>query len=223
MVMGWADITFSMASPLRVLIIEDEGSVRRGLVEMLRADPGIDVSDARTGTDGLALARRAPPNVAIVDLGLPDVSGIEVIAMLRRTVPTCISLVFTMFDDAPTILSALRAGARGYLLKSAGQDRVLSSLREALGGGLPLSPAVASHLVDTLLQSEETVAEEPLTPREIELLALLARGQTYAQCAASLNIGVGTVQGYVKSIYTKLDVSSKAEAAVAAMRLGIVR
>jgi DNA-binding NarL/FixJ family response regulator len=212
-----------MGSPLRVLIIEDELWVRRGLVEMLRVDPGIDVSDARTGADGLALARRVPPDVAIVDLGLPDVSGVEVIATLRRTVPTCVSLVFTMSDDSATILSALRAGARGYLLKSAGQDRVRSSIREALDGGLPISAAVASHLVDRLLESDATVAEEPLTPREVEVLALLARGQTYAQCAASLNIGVGTVQSYVKSIYAKLDVTSKAEAAIAAMRLGIVR
>jgi len=211
-----------MSASLRVLVIEDEVWVRRGLVELLRADPELDVSDARTGAAGLAIAQRTPPDVALVDLGLPDTSGIEVIAQLRRTVPACVSLVFTMFDDAPTILSALRAGARGYLIKSSGSERVLASIREAVAGGLPLSPAVASLVVESMLKGDHAGGEEALTPRETELLGLLARGHTYAQCARSMEIGLGTVQSYVKSIYTKLDVTSKAEAAVAAVRLGIV-
>jgi DNA-binding NarL/FixJ family response regulator len=211
-----------MGSSLRVLVVEDEVWVRRGLVEMLRAAPGIAVSDARTGATALAIAQQTPPDVALVDLGLPDISGIELIAQLRRAVPACVSLVFTIHDDAPTILSALRAGARGYLLKSAGSDRIVAALREAVAGGLPLSAAVASLLVETMLSSDKAAADESLTPRETELLALLARGQTYAQCAATMQIGVGTVQSYVKTIYAKLDVTSKAEAAVAAVRIGIV-
>ncbi len=211
-----------MGPALRVLVVEDEVWVRRGLVQILRADPGFEVADARSGAAALAIARQTPPDVALVDLGLPDVSGIAVIAELRRSVPTCVSLVFTMHDDAPTILSALRAGARGYLLKSAGSDRIIAALREAVAGGLPLSAAVASLLVDSMLKSDNASTDESLTPRETELLALLARGHTYAQCAATMQIGVGTVQSYVKTIYAKLDVTSKAEAAVAAVRLGIV-
>lgn len=209
-------------SSLRVLVVEDDVWVRRGLMDMLRADGRIDPSDARTGASALAIARRRPPDVALVDVGLPDVTGIEVIAELRRVAPACVSLVFTMFDDAPTILSALRAGARGYLLKSAGSERVLASLHDAVAGGLPLSPSVASLVVESMLKADRAASEESLTPRETELLALLARGQTYAQCARTMEIGIGTVQSYVKSIYAKLDVTSKAEAAVAAVRLGIV-
>lgn len=211
-----------MSALLRVLVVEDEVWVRRGLVEMLRADPGIETCDARTGASALAIARSTPPDVALVDVGLPDITGIEVITELRRVAPACVSLVFTMFDDAPTILAALRAGARGYLLKNAGSERILASIREAVAGGLPLSPAVASLVVESMLKAEPRGVDESLTPRETELLALLARGQTYAQCAQTMAIGVGTVQSYVKSIYSKLDVTSKAEAAVAAVRLGIV-
>ena len=101
-----------MEPALRVLVVEDEVWVRRGLVKILRTDLGIEVADAGTGAAGLALARQTPPDVALVDLGLPDLSGIEVSAALRPSVPACIPLVFTMYDDAPTILSALRAGAR---------------------------------------------------------------------------------------------------------------
>jgi len=211
-----------MSAPLRVLVVEDEVWVRRGLVDVLRTDPRLEPCDARIGAAALAIAAKRPPDVALVDVGLPDMTGIEVITALRRVAPACVSLMFTMFDDAPTILSALRAGARGYLLKSAGSDRVLASIHEAVAGGLPLSPAVASLVVESMLKSDRAAGEESLTPRETELLSLLARGQTYAQCAQTMQIGVGTVQSYVKSIYAKLDVTSKAEAAVAAVRLGIV-
>jgi DNA-binding NarL/FixJ family response regulator len=174
-----------------------------------------------TGQEALQLISGAPPDVALVDLGLPDVSGVVVIAALRRGAPRCVPLAFTVFDDAPTILAALRAGARGYLLKGTPSDRIVPLIREALAGGLPLSPSVASLLVANMLEPRAT--EQSLTERETELLALLARGTTYAACASVLGIGVGTVQSYVKSIYGKLEVSSKAEAAVAAVRLGLVR
>lgn len=207
---------------MRLLIVEDELWVRRGLADVIRAaDPSIDVMTTGTGGEALSLIAGAPPDVALVDVGLPDVSGIVVIAALRRGAPRCVPLAFTVFDDAPTILAALRAGARGYLLKGTPSDRIVPLIREALAGGLPLSPAVASLVVATML--EPAAGEQALTGRETELLALLARGATYAECASALGIALGTVQGYVKNIYSKLEISSKAEAAVAAVRLGLVR
>ena len=214
-----------MVSPLRVLFVEDEPWIRRAIEQLVRpGDHGVEIVSTGRGHDALALAPKQRPHVALVDIGLPDVSGIDVLIGLRRIVPTCVPVVFTQFDDARTILAALRAGARGYILKSAPLDRVLPMLREARDGGLPLSPAVASLVVETMLanRTSEPQAAEALTERETELLVLLARGATYAQCAEALSIGVGTVQGYVKNIYAKLDVSSKAEAAVAAARLGLV-
>jgi DNA-binding NarL/FixJ family response regulator len=198
---------------MRLLIVEDDPWVRRGIADVLAS-----VEVVACGTGGDALAQRGPFDVALVDIGLPDVSGTVVITELRRR--GCVPVAFTVFDDAKTVLTALRAGARGYILKSTPSERILPQLREALEGGMPLSPAVASLVVETMLSSTES--ERRLTERETELLALLARGATYAQCASALGIGVGTVQGYVKNIYGKLDVSSKAEAAVAAVRLGLV-
>lgn len=198
---------------MRLLIVEDDPWVRRGVADVLAS---VEVAACATGRD--ALAQPGPFDVALVDIGLPDISGTAVIAELRRR--GCVPVAFTVFDDAKTVLTALRAGARGYILKSTPTERILPQLREALAGGMPLSPAVAALVVETMLSSTES--ERRLTERESELLALLARGATYAQCASALGIGVGTVQGYVKNIYGKLDVSSKAEAAVAAVRLGLV-
>ncbi|HVK77424.1 MAG TPA: response regulator transcription factor [Kofleriaceae bacterium] len=214
-----------MAAPgVRLLIVEDEPWVRRAVVEALRPhEPEVTVVACATGRDALAAIDRAPPALALVDLGLPDVSGVAVIAALRRRAPACAAIAFTVFDDAPTILAALRAGARGYLLKSAPTERLLPSLREAAAGGMPLSPSVAALVVERALAGPGGDDVIALTARETELLGLLARGATYAECAAALGIGLGTVQGYVKAIYGKLDVSSKAEAAVAAVRLGLVR
>jgi two-component system nitrate/nitrite response regulator NarL len=207
-----------------VLFVEDEARIRKAVHDVLRVRaPALEIVTAGLGREAVLLARRSQPDVALVDLGLPDVSGIEVIGQLRRDVPACVPVVFTVFDDAPTIFAALRAGARGYILKSTPTERLISLLREAHEGGLPLSPAVASLVVDAVLNGEQqTATRGALTARETELLVLLARGATYAECASTLGIGVGTVQSYVKSIYAKLDVSSKAEAAVAAVRLGLV-
>lgn len=213
-----------MSSVLRVLLVEDDTWIRSSIEKLLRAtEPEVSVTAVGRGELAVAAATRTPPDVALVDLGLPDMSGIEVIRALRSKHPACAAVAFTVFDDAPTILAALRAGARGYLLKSAPSDRLMSSLREARDGGMPLSPTVASLVVETMLGTREQAAEVDLTERETALLGLLARGLTYAQCASELGIGVGTVQTYVKSIYSKLDISSKAEASVIALRLGLVR
>ncbi len=181
---------------------------------------GCEVAVCKTGREAAA-AMGTAFDVALVDIGLPDVSGLDVIRALKIRQPGCPAVMFTKFDDAETVLEALQAGARGYLLKSTPSERIVPSLRDAMAGGLPLSPAVASLVVASMLKGPEP-RSTPLTARETELLVLLAKGSTYAEAATGLGIGVGTVQSYVKAIYTKLDVTSKAEAAVAAMRLGLV-
>jgi DNA-binding NarL/FixJ family response regulator len=213
-----------MSSVLRVLLVEDDSWIRTSIEKLLRTTaPEVAVTAVGRGELAISAAARAVPDVALVDLGLPDLPGIEVIRTLRSKHPACAAVAFTVFDDPPTILAALRAGARGYLLKSAPSDRLLASLREARDGGMPLSPMVARLVVETMLGKREQATEVDLTERETALLGLLARGLTYAQCASELGIGIGTVQTYVKSIYGKLDVSSKAEASVIALRLGLVR
>jgi DNA-binding NarL/FixJ family response regulator len=209
---------------LRVILVEDEPWVRKGVETLLR-DKGCTVQAFARGADAIAAASRGAVDAAVVDIGLPDMSGIEVIAELRQVAPACVSVAFTQHDDPATVLGALRAGARGYLVKNAASDRIVPSLREAIAGGMPLSPSVAALVVEIMLGAESPAASKKplaLTARETELLSLLAKGATYAQAAGQLGIGVGTVQSYVKSIYAKLDVGSKAEAAVIAVRLGLV-
>jgi DNA-binding NarL/FixJ family response regulator len=212
-------------SRLAVLFVEDEPWVREGVAKALRAaEPTLGVTPCGTVRAAIAAIGRADFDAALVDLSLPDGKGTDVMVALRSRQPACVPLAFTKHDDAETILGALRLGARGYLLKSTPTDRIVAALHEALTGGLPLSPTVASLLVEQLLPSAppRPTADAALTAREAEVLQLLARGDTYAACARTLGIGVGTVQSHVKAIYAKLEVSSKAEAALAAARLGLV-
>lgn len=206
---------------LRALIVEDDEWLRQDIAASLRADAAFDVCEVGTGSAAIAAAKRAAPDVALVDLGLPDMGGIELISALRRISEETACVVLTIFDDAHTAFGALRAGARGYLVKSVATDRLAAALREARDGGMVLSPPVAQLVMEQALLGAPS---EPaaLTTREVELLRLLARGHTYAECGHSLGIGLGTVQSHVKSIYAKLAVSSKAEAAVAALRLGVL-
>lgn len=212
-------------SRLALLLVEDEPWVREGVTKALRAaEPALSITPCATIRAALGAIDRTPFDAALIDLHLPDGAGTDVIVALRRRRPACTPLAFTKHDDAATILAALRVGARGYLLKSTPTERILAALREALAGGLPLSPTVASLVVETLLPASAPTApaESVLTAREADVLRLLARGGTYAVCARALGIGVGTVQSHVKAIYTKLEVSSKAEAALVAVRLGLV-
>lgn len=212
-------------SRLALLLVEDEAWVRDGVTKALRAaEPLLAVTPCATIRAALGAIERTPFDAALVDQSLPDGAGTDVIVALRRRQPGCAPLAFTKHDDAETVLAALRVGARGYLLKSTPTARILGSLREAMAGGLPLSPTVASLVVETLFPPVAVSAppETVLTAREAELLRLLARGGTYAVCAQTMGIGVGTVQSHVKAIYTKLEVSSKAEAALVAVRLGLV-
>ena len=213
----------TMSGRLAVLVVEDDRAVRESLAACLAAEPDLVPLPCARGREALTVASARRPELALVDLGLPDMPGRDVIRALRERVPACVPVVFTIFDDPPTILGALRAGARGYVLKSMSTERIAALLREAHAGGTPLSPAVARLVVDTMLRGAPEPDTPVLTERETELLELLARGATYQQCAETLGIAIGTVQSYVKAIYVKLDVSSKAEAAVAAMRMGLVR
>lgn len=195
----------AVASRLRVLIVEDEAGIRRDAEAALRRE-GVIAIGVERGQEAIAAARVEGFDAALVDLGLPDMPGIEVIAGLRRAAAACTPVAFTVFDDAPTILAALRAGARGYLLKSSPTARIVSLLRDAIAGGMPLSPGVASLVVETML-GDASGPRTLLSERERALLALLARGATYTQCAETLGIGLGTVQQHVRSIYAALDAS----------------
>ena len=214
---------------IRVLLVEDDPSVRKGLERVLaRAKAELTlVASCATGQEAIAAAQeKGPVDVALVDLGLPDLPGTEVIRAIRRQHPTTTALALTVFDDPEFVFAALRAGARGYLLKETEPARLLSAIKEAAEGGAPMSPAIARKVVEAFHDSgadaQVNQIKEPLTPREHDILELLVHGLTYAQVADRLGIALGTVQTHIKRIYEKLEVNSKAEAAAVALRRGIV-
>jgi len=216
-------------SPVRIMLVEDDSELRRSIEYLLLHWPGNDVSLAAacsTVAEALRAVEAHEVDVAVVDLHLPDGSGVEVIRALQRRQPPVPSLVLTMFDDSPSILEALQAGARGYLVKDIAPGELLTAIHEVASGDPPLSPEVRRTLIDQVrgepadeLAPSRSAPAPGLTSREHEILNLFVRGHTYHCVAEALGLAVGTVQSHVKSIYKKLDVSSKAEAVAAAVRL----
>lgn len=161
-------------------------------------------------------------DAALVDLGLPGFEGAAIVARLLAVRPEVPILVLTVFERRDVILEALRAGAQGYLLKGASIDDVARALHDVMSGASPLSPAIARHLVDVVRRNVARAESVVLTPRERELLALFVDGHSYESASSALGIRLGTVQSHVKSLYRKLEVSSKSEAVATALR-GVVR
>lgn len=161
------------------------------------------------------------PDLALIDLGLPDGSGVELIAELNRASPQTLCVVASIFDDDKHLFPALRAGAQGYLLKDQAQAQIIELLKGIADGRPPLSPSVARKMLGYFqppLQAEYL----PLTQRENEVLRCIAKGLTLPESAKLMGISSNTVSGYVKEIYRKLNVSSRAEAAITAQKMGII-
>ncbi|HZZ86061.1 MAG TPA: response regulator transcription factor [Anaeromyxobacteraceae bacterium] len=211
---------------IRTIAIEDDEAVSR-LISQVLSSQGFEVcGTAATGEEGVALALREKPDVAIVDLGLPRMAGEDVIAAIRRDLPRCACIALTAVDIPARVMGALRAGAAGYILKPFRAAELAKAVEEVLSGeAAPISPRAAKVLLAELRGDPiEQRGEFPaLSRRELEVLQLLVRGHTYADVAQALGIAEGTVQTYVKRIYEKLDVSTKAEAALLAVSRGLVR
>ncbi|HUE00516.1 MAG TPA: response regulator transcription factor [Bryobacteraceae bacterium] len=210
---------------LKVAIVEDQPRIRESLQILIGRTEGFRCTGAYDSMEG-ALARIAGdlPNVALVDIGLPGMSGIEGIRELKKRFPEMTLVMMTIYDDDKRIFDALCAGACGYLLKKTPPARLLESLREAAGGGSPMSPEVARRVV-SLFREIRPPEDAPcqLTPHEIRLLKLLVEGHNYKTAAAELNLSVNTIRFHMKSIYGKLQVHSKSEAVAKGLRQRIVR
>lgn len=217
------------AKSVRVIVVEDDVRLRRHLEEVLsKAGAPITfgggfgtVAEAFAALDDAATA----VDVALVDLRLPDGSGLDVIRRIRTTRPQADVVVITVLDAPATVLEAVRAGARGYILKDWTAEQIVEGVREVAAGGAPMSPRIARLVLDTM-RAETPPGQPPppaLTDREREVVALLCEGRTYREAATALGISVGTVQTYVKAIYGKLEVESKAELTAAMFRRGLVR
>lgn len=208
------------------LIVEDLAENRIWLSQTLEQGfPGMAVHCATTVAGAREwLAHAAPPDIALIDLGLPDGSGIELIELLNRRSPQTLCIVATIYDDDAHLFPALRAGARGYILKDQGRDEAARLLQGIAAGQPPLSPGIARKILASFqIPAPKPDPERPaLTPREIEVLRLISKGMTLTETAKLLQLSRHTVDGYVKEIYRKLNVSSRAEAALSAQQLGLV-
>ncbi len=204
---------------MRVALIEDESDLRSGLESLLELSPGFRCVGAY-GSFEQALGRLAsrPCDVALVDLGLPGMTGLDGIPRLKRLRPSVAILVFSVYEDPERIFEALARGASGYLLKSATPERLLEGLREAASGGAPMSPAVARRVLAEFRGLRPPRSEHDLTRAELEVLSRLVDGHNYRSAAAALGVSVNTIAFHVKHIYEKLHVHSKSEAVSRALR-----
>ncbi len=210
---------------VRAIAIEDDEAVARLIAQVLSSH-GFEVcGTAFTGEDGVALARKEKPDVALVDLGLPRMSGEEVIQAIHKELPKTKCLALTAVDIPARVLAALRSGAAGYILKPFHAAELTRAVEDVLSGeAAPISPRAAKVLLSELRGDPPEQRTGPaLSKRELEVLELLVHGHTYADVAQALGIAEGTVQTYVKRIYEKLDVSTKAEAALLAVARGLVK
>lgn len=206
----------------RILVVEDDVDVRRIIVRALEA-AGHAVKEAVSrGEDAVAAAERHAIDVAVVDLGLPGMSGVDTIKALKRAMPSVAVLVLTASSHKEAVLDALKAGAAGYVVKGARLAEIAEAVDHTFRGMAPISPLVAGHVVTALREAAPTQPEASVSGRERQVLQLLVQGHSYASIALALGIGLGTVQTHVKRLYRKLDVSSKAEAVAVAHRLGLL-
>lgn len=209
----------------RVLVVDDHDGARRWLVAAaLTAFPGAQCQ----ATDSLAEARAALSrqgfDLALVDLGLPDGSGLKLLAELRRDSPQTVCVVATIHDDDEHVFAALKLGVQGYVLKDQAQDRLADLLVAMQQGQPPLSPAIARRLLQQFSMPPPAAVQREaaaLTPREREVLGFIGKGYSIPEASQALSVSAHTVQDYVKSIYRKLAICSRAEAALAAREFGL--
>jgi DNA-binding NarL/FixJ family response regulator len=207
-------------APISVAIVEDQPDIREGLRVLIGGTPGYRVTGSfQSMEDALAKIGKELPDVALVDIGLPGMSGIEGIRRLREQHPKLMVMILTVYGDDERIFEAMCAGACGYLLKKTPPARLLESLREVVDGGAPMSPEVARRVVQLFQKFHPPEsADYRLSPTELRLLKLLAEGHHYKTAATEMQISINTVSYHMRSIYQKLQVHSKSEAVAKALR-----
>lgn len=209
-----------MSNPLvSVLIVEDQRIVREGLAALFEDEPGIRIAgEAAGGAEAVEAYARLRPDVVLMDLQMPGVDGAEATRRIRQADPAARVLVLTTYATDEFIFTALRAGAMGYLLKDASAAELVAAIRAVYAGQTHLSPAVAARLVAGVGGG----GPEPLTPRELEVLNLVGRGQSNDQIAAGLGIAPRTVKVHVQNILGKLGAANRTEAVAIAVRQRLI-
>jgi NarL family two-component system response regulator LiaR len=214
-----------MSEAITVLIIDDHELVREGVRTFLQRMGDIQVvGEASSGREGLLLAERLAPDVALMDLVMPEMDGVEATRQLKRVSPSTQVIVLTSFDDDEHILPAIRAGALSYLLKSVGTVELVDAVRKAAQGEVVMSPRVAARVMRELRQEPgaKPALDTDLSERELEVLRLIAEGRSNTEIADQLVISEHTVKRHVSNILSKLHLADRTQAAVYAWREGMV-
>jgi DNA-binding NarL/FixJ family response regulator len=216
-----------VSQPIRVLIADDQRVVREGLALVLGLLPGVEVVGfASDGDEAVALAADLLPDIVLMDLRMPRCDGVEATRQLRDRVPQTTVVVLTTYADDRSVLDALRAGARGYLTKDASGADIRRALRQVLDNHAVIDPAVQHHVIDAIAtlpaaQADQTPLPAGLTPREAEVLALIAAGLSNREIATHLTVSEGTVKSHVNHLLAKIGARDRAQAVTYAYQLGL--
>jgi DNA-binding NarL/FixJ family response regulator len=227
--------------PSRIVIVDDHPLFRAALRHMLRGQSDLEVvAEAENGREAVEVCRRFEPVLVLMDVRMPEMDGLEATRQIKRQFPRIIVLMLTAFEDPNYLSKALKAGAAGYVLKHVDPPQLIDAVRKVLGGESPLDQGVATQLLLRLVEEVPTKATMPLTsggpslqgtrpallesltPREVTVLRLVARGQTNREVARNLSVAPTTVKNHVQSIIAKLEVSDRTQAAVRAVDLGLL-
>ena len=201
---------------IRVLIVEDHNVVRQGLVALINMAEGIQVvGEAADGVEAIAQFRKHQPDVTLVDLRLPKLSGVDVIQRVRSETPNARFVVLTTYDGDEDIYRALKSGAKAYLLKGMTSEELIRTIREVAAGRSHIPAAIAERLA-------ERMGTEDLTPREADVLEQIVNGKSNKEIATELDISEATVKTHINSLLSKLGVTDRTQAATAAIRRGLV-
>lgn len=213
-----------MTKPIRVLLADDHAVVRAGIRQFLEQAPDITiVAEADDGAMAQTLITKHRPDVAVLDIQMPVSSGIDVTRWIRVNQPKVGVLVLTAYDDDPYVMAVLQAGANGYVLKTAAPNDIMQAVRDVYQGKSSLDPSVAHKLMRYVSGQRQSPPEyEPLTDREMEVLALAGKGYTNKAIGLQLGISDRTVQGHLAKTYSKLQANSRTEAVMRAVSLGLI-
>lgn len=213
-----------MSQTVRVVLADDHAVVRKGIREFLEEDPEICVvAEAGDGGEAFRLVGQHHPDVAVLDIQMPHVTGIEATRQIKAAFPDVRVLILTAYEDDPYVFALLRAGADGYLLKSADPDDLVRAVKATAAGGKVLDPTVAGRVVAQMTSGKPAAASdqvEPLSERELDVLRLAGQGLTNKAIGVELGISDRTVQGHLANVYGKLGVASRTEAVTRALRMG---
>jgi NarL family two-component system response regulator LiaR len=213
-----------MTDKIRILIADDHPVIRQGLHGMLDAKPGLQiVGEAADGAQAVEKALALEPDILLLDLAMPHKDGIQVIEEVKGQNPAIRILVLTSFAEDERVLAAIKAGAEGYLLKESRPDTLVQAIQDVHEGRSWLHPSIAHKMIQEMNQpSELPLTEDPLTARELEVLRLVARGMSNSEMAGTLFVSESTVRVHISNILGKLHLANRVQAAVYAVREGIV-